>query len=82
METYPTNSTAVHRPVDAGIIAAVKLQYKNRLLIVRVSAMFVVSQLRGKAKERKPVAGEVELHEGHHAQLLDACELLAAAWDR
>lgn len=81
VETYPPNSTSVHQPADMGIIAAMKLQYRSRLLNTRANTMSITSKLRTQAKERKLVAVEAGLAEGHNAHLLDACELVKSAWD-
>ena len=47
---------------------------------VRVSTMSAVSTLRAQAKASKMVAGTMGLAEGHPAHILDAAELMQAAW--
>lgn len=39
--TYPANSTGVHQPADARIIAVLTVQYRGRLLKIRVSTMCI-----------------------------------------
>ena len=41
----------------------------------------VADALREQAKERKMVSGTMGLAEGHPAHILDAVELLEAAWN-
>ena len=48
---------------------------------VRVSTMSVADTLRKQVKERKMVSGTMGLAEGHPAHILDAAELLEAAWN-
>ena len=78
---YPPNCTSKHQPQDMGIIAATKRYYRKRFLEVRVSTMSVADTLRKQAKERKMVSGTMGLAEGHPAHILDAAELLEAAWN-
>ena len=78
---YPPNRTSKHQPQDMGIIAATKRYYRRRFLEVRVSTMSVADTLRKQAKERKMVSGTMGLAEGHLDPILDAAELLEAAWN-
>lgn len=80
MMTYPPNCTSKHQPQDMGIIAATKRYYRRRFLAMRTSTMTVVHKLREEAKKRKMVAGTMGLAEGHPAHVLDAAELMEAAW--
>ena len=48
---------------------------------MRVSTMSVADTLRKQVKERKMVSGTMGLEEGHPAHILDAVELLEAAWN-
>lgn len=77
---YPPNCTSKHQPMDMGIIAATKRHYRKMLLNVRVSTMSAASDLRAKAKARKMMTGTMGLAEGHPAHVLDAAELMQAAW--
>ena len=61
-------------------MAATKLHYRRRFFSVRVSTMALADTLRAQAKERKMAAGTAGLAEGHAAHVLDAAELLEAAW--
>ena len=78
---YPPNRTSKHQPQDMGIIAATKRYYRRRFLEVRVATMSVADTLRKQAKERKMVSGTMGLVEGHSVHILDAAELLEAAWN-
>ena len=78
---YPPNCTSKHQPQDMGIIAATKRYNMRRFLDERVSTMSVADTLRKQAKERKMVSGTMGLAGGHPAHILDATELLEAAWN-
>lgn len=78
--TYPPLSTSKHQPQNMGIIAATKHHFRRTLLRIRVATMSETNTLRAQAKEPKMVAGTMGLAEGHQAHLLDAAELLHAAW--
>ena len=78
---YPPNcTTSKHQPVAMGIIAATKLHDRRRFLSVRVSTKAVADTLRAQAKERKIAAGMAVFVESHAAHVLDAAELMEAAW--
>ena len=65
-----------------GVIAAAKLHYRRRLVGGRVSTMLAAATLRAEAEERGvAAAGAAGLAEGHPPHLLDAAEMLQAAWD-
>lgn len=81
-ETYPPNCTFKHQPQDIGIIATTKRCFREGLLAIRVSTMSSVITLREQAAARKMVSGTTGLAEGYSAHLLDAAELLEAAWDK
>lgn len=79
---YPANCTGKHQPMRWGVIAATKLNYRRRLVSGRVSTMLAAGTLRAEARERGvAVAGVAGLAEGHPPHLLDAAEMLQAAWD-
>lgn len=42
----PSNYTSQHQPMDAGIIAAWKVRFKTKLLVIRVNSMSSATQLR------------------------------------
>ena len=77
---YPPNCTSKHQPMDMGIIAATKLHDRRRFLSVRVSTKAVADTLRTRAKERKIAAGMAVFVESHATHVLDAAELMEAAW--
>ncbi|CAB1110321.1 unnamed protein product [Ectocarpus sp. CCAP 1310/34] len=77
---YPPNCTSVHQPVDLGIIAETKCNYRKELLDVKTSTMLVADTLRAEAKARKMKAGTMGLAQGHQPHVRDAAELLQKAW--
>ena len=79
--TYPPNCTRVHLPMDMGIIAAIKLIYRSKLLDVKVSTMLDAPTRRAQAKERNMIAGTAGLAEGHHPHVWDAADLPRSALD-
>ncbi|CAN0079347.1 unnamed protein product, partial [Laminaria digitata] len=78
---YPANCAGKHQPMGWGVIAAAKLHYRRRLVGGRVSTMLAASALRAEAEERGvKAAGAAGLAEGYPPHLLDAAEMLQAAW--
>lgn len=77
---YPPNCTSVHQPMDMGIIAKTKCNYRKELLDVKTSTMLVADALRAEAKARKMKAGTMGLAQGHQPHVRDAAELLQKAW--
>eukprot|EP00904_Undaria_pinnatifida_P002927 jgi/Undpi1/12635/HiC_scaffold_6.g02303.m1 len=75
-----TNADGTAKPMDMGIIAATKLNYRRELLEMKVSTMVVAATLHAQAKERKTAAGTAGSGEGNHPHVRDAAELLKAAW--
>ena len=43
---YPPNCTSVHQPMDMRIVAATKLIYRRKLLVVKVSTMLDATTVR------------------------------------
>lgn len=80
-KVYPPSCTSRYKPMLTGVIAATKRHYRRRLLNVRVSTIAVAETLRAQARERNTAAGTAGLAEGHAAHVLDAAELLHAAWE-
>ena len=78
--TYLPNFTSVHQPMNMGIIAATKLNYRRELLDMKVSTMGVAATLRAQAKQRKMAAGTAGLGTGNHPHARHAAELMKAAW--
>ncbi|CAM9967348.1 unnamed protein product, partial [Phaeothamnion confervicola] len=76
----PPNCTAVHQPMDQGIIAALKLRFRTGLLYKKVATLAARGALRAAAKAMKMPAGPMGLAEGYDPHLLDAMELMKAAW--
>ncbi|CAB1115493.1 unnamed protein product [Ectocarpus sp. CCAP 1310/34] len=82
IKSYPPRCTAVHQPMDLGIIAKkkTKVNYRKELLDVKTSTMLVADTLRAQAKARKMKAGTMGLAQGHQPHVRDAAELLQKAW--
>ncbi|CAB1101968.1 unnamed protein product [Ectocarpus sp. CCAP 1310/34] len=80
VKTYPPLCTAVHQPMDLGVIAKTKVNYRKELLDVKTSTMLVADTLRAQAKARKMKAGTMGLAQGHQPHVRDAAELLQKAW--
>lgn len=78
---YPPNRRRKHQPMDMGIIAAAKCHYRRRFLSIRVSTLSVAGTLRAQANKRGMDKGITGLAQGHPAHVLNAAELLEAAWD-
>ena len=74
----PPNTTAVFRPLNAGIIATLKIRYKKRLLHQVVSNLDVL--LSSKARDPREPRGGV-LEDGGHAHLLDAAKFILEEWN-
>lgn len=77
--TLPPNCTSLFQPMDMGVIAALKLQYKSRLL-ERISCT-IESRAALRLASRHMQAGTKGLDEGHDPHMLDVCELLYEAWE-
>ena len=77
---YPPLCTSVHQPMDLGIIAKTKVNYRKELLDVKASTMLVADTLRAEAKARKMKAGTMGLAQGYQPHVRDAAELLKKAW--
>ncbi|CAB1096975.1 unnamed protein product [Ectocarpus sp. CCAP 1310/34] len=80
VKTYPPLCTAVHQPMDLGVIAKTKVNYRKELLDVKTSTMLVADTLRAQAKARKMIVGTMGLAQGHQPHVRDAAELLQKAW--
>ena len=77
---YPPLCTSVHQPMDLGIIAKTKVNYRKELLDVKASTMLVADTLRAEAKARKMKAGTMGLAQGYQPHVRDAAEFLKKAW--
>lgn len=76
--TLPPNCTSLFQPMDMGVIAALKLKYKPRLL-ERISLLIDHrSALRQEA--RRLPASLKGLDEGHSPHMSDVCEMIYEAW--
>jgi len=74
----PLNTTAVFQPLDAGIIATLKIRYKKRLLHRVVSNLDALLS-NGARDPRVPGGGGLE--DGGHAHLLDAAKFILEEWN-
>ena len=79
MLPFPPNCTAVHQPMDQGIIQAVKMKYQYKLL----SKVFETVEHRDELQQMSSriLAGTTGLNEGKHAQLLDVQCILYEVWN-
>ena len=75
----PPNCTAVHQPMDQGVIAALKASYKTKLLHVMIRNLDNYDQLRQLGAAL--TAGVRGLDHAYPPNLLDAASLVYQAWD-
>lgn len=77
--TLPPNCTAIHQPMDLGIIGAWKLRYRRLLL------QEIVKNLESRQARRdgsaELVSGMRGLAEGHDPHMLDVARLCSESWD-
>lgn len=75
----PPNCTAVHQPMDCGIIAAVKVRYRYSLLAKTVEIVPHRDSLRSQFKGLVP--GTRGVDEGYPPHVLDVAEEVERIWD-
>lgn len=77
--TFPPNGTDKRQPMDAGIIAATKLQYRRSLLSRRTSLVAEITGPRARAHVTNMRAVTRGLSQDCSPHLLDAARLLMDA---
>lgn len=78
MFSLPPNVTSVYQPLDLGVIAVVKANYRHTLLRKVIDRLPEVETLRDAAKNTGK--GMKGIEDGHHANILDAAEILYDVW--
>lgn len=78
---YPPGCTSKRQPMDVGVIAATKVNYRRRLLERMTEILPDAGRLRAMAKGKKMRAGTQGLSEGQHPHMLDVSELISLAWN-
>ena len=76
----PPNCTSVFQPMDAGVIAALKKNYRYRLLRRMLEIFEERTERRQAAKDAKMAAGTMGLNEGHPPHLVDVMDILHDVW--
>eukprot|EP00300_Choanocystis_sp_HF-7_P003298 c12520_g1_i1.p1 GENE.c12520_g1_i1~~c12520_g1_i1.p1 ORF type:complete len:547 (+),score=89.49 c12520_g1_i1:163-1641(+) len=74
----PPNATAVAQPMDQGILAAIKRQYKTRMAAKLIT--FVDRWLETRALAEPMIAGCQGLDQAHPPHILDAAKIIDAIW--
>ena len=77
--TLPPNCTARHQAMDAGIIAAWKMQYKQELLRRILGNLEEREALRKAAASWK--SGTKGIAQGYDPHLSDVCEMVHISWE-
>ncbi len=75
------NVTSVYQPIDAGVIAMVKKNYRYRLLQRMLDTYQERQQLCEAAKTTKMRTGIMGLDEGHAPHLKDVMDILNDVWN-
>ena len=77
----PPNVTSMYQPMDSGVIAMVKKNYRYRLLRNMFEIFEERESLREAAKRAKMKAGTMGLNEGHTPHLKDVMDILFIVWN-
>jgi hypothetical protein len=75
----PPNCTSMFQPMDAGVIAMLKKNYRTQLLLIMLQTFDDREHRRSQAKGM--AAGTKGLDEGHHPHLRDAMDILHKVWE-
>lgn len=76
--TLPPNCTAIHQPMDLGIIAAWKVRYCWMLL--RKIVLDIETRQQRRESNRALIAGMKGIDEGHDPHLLDVSKMVEESW--
>lgn len=74
----PPNCTALHQPMDLGVIAAWKAHYRRNLLVEMMED--IENQQARRDQNRKRPAGMKGLADGYDAHMLDVSRLCQKSW--
>lgn len=77
----PLNCTSVRRPMGMGVIAAMKLHYRRKLLDCRASKLCEAAALKEASPKKKVKSGTGGLEHGRNPHMHDVGILLKNAWD-
>lgn len=77
----PPNVTSVYQPMDAGVIAMLKKNYRYRLLMRMFDIFEERQDRREAAKAAKMAAGTMGLNEGYAPHVFDVMEILYEVWN-
>ena len=77
----PPNVTSVYQPMDAGVIAMLKKNYRYRLLLRMLDIFDERVDRREAAKAAKMAAGTMGLNEGYAPHVFDVIEILYEVWN-
>ena len=77
----PPNVTSVYQPMDAGVIAMLKKNYRYRLLMRMFDIFEERQDRREAAKAAKMAAGTMGLNEGYAPHVFDVIEILYEVWN-
>ena len=75
----PPNTTSIYKPMDQGIVAAVKAHYRRILLDNLVDKVEMYDELQALAAKQKQ--GKRGLKYGCPATVLDACQIIKLCWE-
>ena len=77
----PPDVTSVYQPMDAGVIAMLKKNYRYRLLLRMLDIFDERVDRREAAKAAKMAAGTMGLNEGYAPHVFDVIEILYEVWN-
>ena len=77
----PPNVTSVYQPMDAGVIAMLKKNYRYKLLMKMFEIFEERQERRDAAKAAKMRAGTMGLNEGHAPHVRDVMDILHEVWE-
>lgn len=79
LQALPPNCTSVHQPMDQGVIAAWKAEY--RLLYLKESLEDIETQEQRRQQNIGKKAGMKGMEEGYDPHMLDVTRLTAKSWN-
>eukprot|EP00178_Gracilaria_changii_P027519 TRINITY_DN8851_c0_g1_i1.p1 TRINITY_DN8851_c0_g1~~TRINITY_DN8851_c0_g1_i1.p1 ORF type:complete len:175 (-),score=19.80 TRINITY_DN8851_c0_g1_i1:3536-4060(-) len=76
--TLPPNCTAIHQPMDLGLVAAWKVRYCG--LLLRKIVLDIEMRQQRRESNRALIAGMKEMNERHDLHLLDVSKMVEGSW--